>query len=118
MQNTGDCSLSRRKLLAGVSAVGLALPMAQSFSVAAYAQSGASPGGGFTPRTAWFTIAERDRRWGAVRAIMAKPQWNLDAIITTASDLPGSYARYLTQIGGRAGGGDGTEVIFLRDASQ
>src|SRR5262249_26009284 len=97
-------------LLLGASAAAIAVPGT------AHAQSGDTPG--FNPRTAWFTIAERDRRWAAVRAIMAKPQWNLDAIITTGSDLPGNYARYLTQIGGRGGGGDGPEVIFTRDAAQ
>jgi Xaa-Pro aminopeptidase len=72
----------------------------------------------FTPRTFRFSVAERDRRWAAVRAVMTRPQWNLDAIITAASDLPGNTARYLTQIGMRMGGGDGAEVIFPRDPAQ
>jgi len=72
----------------------------------------------FNPRTFSFSIAERDRRWAAVRAVMARPAWNLEAITTAASDLPGNTARYLTQIGMRMGGGDGAEVIFPRDPAQ
>ncbi len=59
-----------------------------------------------------FSASERDRRWAAVRQIMDRAQWNLDAILTTPSDSHGAYARYLTQIGGY---GAGLEVIFPRD---
>jgi Xaa-Pro aminopeptidase len=72
----------------------------------------------FNPRTFGFSVAERDRRWAAVRAVMARPSWNLDAVVTAASDLPGNTARYLTQIGMRMGGGDGAEVIFPRDPAR
>jgi len=58
--------------------------------------------------------AERDRRWAAVRRGMAKPQWNLDAILAPASGDT-AYPRYLTQIGGRGGSAD---VIFPRDGSK
>ena len=61
-----------------------------------------------------FSRAERDRRWAAVRRIMAKPQWNLDAILAPAGG-DAAYPRYLTQIGGRGGRAD---VIFLRDDSR
>ena len=61
-----------------------------------------------------FSINERNRRWQAVRAIMAKPQWNLDAI-TTAGSSDRDYCRYLTQIGGRGGS---AEVIFPRDPAK
>jgi hypothetical protein len=48
-----------------------------------------------------FSRAERDRRWAVIRRVMAKPEWNLDAILAPASgDRP---SRYLTQIGGRGG---------------
>src|SRR5262245_17915448 len=58
-----------------------------------------------------FSVAERDRRWNAIRRIMAEPQWNLDAILAlSGSDT--AYPRYLTQIGGRGGSAD---VIFPRD---
>ncbi|MBM4296869.1 MAG: M24 family metallopeptidase [Deltaproteobacteria bacterium] len=53
-------------------------------------------------------------RWEAIRRIMAKPQWNLDAILApSSSDM--AYPRYLTQIGGRGGSAD---VIFPRDAAK
>lgn len=61
-----------------------------------------------------FSRAERERRWSAVRRIMAKPQWNLDAILAPASGDT-AYPRYLTQIGGRGGSAD---VIFPRDDSK
>jgi len=61
-----------------------------------------------------FSRAERDRRWAAIRRIMAKPQWNLDSIVAPASSDK-AYPRYLTQIGGRAGSAD---VIFSRDGSK
>src|SRR6266545_4098269 len=61
-----------------------------------------------------FSGAERERRWTAVRRIMAKPQWNLDAILAPASGDT-AYPRYLTQIGGRGGSAD---VIFPRDDSK
>lgn len=61
-----------------------------------------------------FSRAERDRRWAAVRRIMAKPQWNLDAILAPERGDT-AYPRYLTQIGGRGGSAD---VIFPRDDSK
>ena len=61
-----------------------------------------------------FSCVERDRRWAAIRRVMAKPQWNLDAILAPASSDQ-AYPRYLTQIGGRGGSAD---VIFLRDDSK
>jgi len=61
-----------------------------------------------------FSAAERDRRWQAIRRIMAKPQWNLDALLAPSSGDK-AYARYLTQIGGRGGSAD---VIFPRDAAK
>jgi len=61
-----------------------------------------------------FSRAERERRWSAVQRIMAKPQWNLDAILAPASGDT-AYPRYLTQIGGRGGSAD---VIFPRDDSK
>jgi Xaa-Pro aminopeptidase len=61
-----------------------------------------------------FSRAERDRRWAAVRRGMAKPQWNLDAILAPASGDQ-AYPRYLTQIGGRGGSAD---VIFPCEGSK
>ena len=45
-------------------------------------------------------MAERDRRWAAVRAVMGRPQWNLDALITVQTDLNGnsqSHARFICE---------------------
>jgi Xaa-Pro aminopeptidase len=105
--------MSRRSMMQGA----VALPATTMLGTQALAQ-GPAPAIAFNPRTWSFSIAERDRRWGAVRAIMARPQWNLDAIITAVSDLPGNTSRYLTQIGMRPGGGDGAEVIFPRDPAK
>lgn len=106
--------LSRRTVLTA-SAAGLVLP-AQILSMArANAQA---PLVEFNVSTSSFSVAERDRRWAAVRAVMARPQWNLDAIITAISDESGNYARYLTQVGGRPGSEGAAEVIFPRDPAQ
>jgi Xaa-Pro aminopeptidase len=85
---------------------------------AAQAQSGKPPQLEFNVSSSSFSLAERDRRWAAVRAVMARPQWDLDAIITAVSDESGNYARYLTQVGGRPGGEGAAEVIFPRDPAQ
>lgn len=61
-----------------------------------------------------FSVGERNRRWEAVRRIMAKPQWNLDAILAPG-DGDAAYPRYLTQIGGRGGS---AEVILPRDPAK
>jgi len=65
-----------------------------------------------------FTLAERNRRWAAVRANMAKPQWNLDAIITAGSDGVGDNARYLTQIVFTRYSQPAPEVFFPRDSAK
>jgi Xaa-Pro aminopeptidase len=107
-----SAALSRRAMLTA-SAAGLVLP---SYIGGAHAQ--ACPPSEFTVSTGSFSVAERDRRWAAVRAIMARSRWNLDAIITVGSDAAGNAARYLTQIGNRPGGDGATEVVFPRDAAQ
>src|SRR5215472_7375591 len=61
-----------------------------------------------------FSRTERDRRWEAIRRVMVKPQWNLDAILAPASGDQ-AYPRYLTQIGGRGGSAD---VVFSRDSAK
>lgn len=108
-----SAALSRRSVLT-VSAAGLVLPGQMLPPGPAHAQSGKLPLD-FNVSTSSFSVAERDRRWAAVRSIMARPQWNLDAIITIASDTGGNTARYLTQVGGRPGGDSAPEVIFTRD---
>src|SRR5829696_8579236 len=107
---------TRRKLLQATAAAA-ALPTLPMLAAQVNAQ-GATQRLEFNPRAFSFSVDERDRRWAAVRAIMARPAWNLEAIITAASDLPGNTARYVTQIGMRMGGGDGAEVIFPRDPAQ
>lgn len=109
--------VSRRRAIQGIAAAAtLPLIPATSFIAPLHAEPMALPTFNIAGRA--FSTAERDRRWGAVRAIMARPSWNLDAIITVASDSDGNYARYLTQIGNRPGSGDGPEVIFARDSAQ
>src|SRR5438128_1470811 len=108
-----SAALSRRTVLTG-SAAGLVLP---SVGGSAHAENCVPPLE-FSLSTSSFSVAERDRRWAAVRANMAKPQWNLDAIITVASDAGGNAARYLTQVGSRPGGDSAPEVVFPRDASR
>src|SRR4051812_1388881 len=108
-------ALSRRHFLGATAAASLAGPIAASVAQAADPTPRLEP---FTLATARFSRAERDRRWAAVRAIMARPHWTLDAIVTLSSDKSGDYARYLTQIGNRPGSGSGPECIFARDAAQ
>jgi Xaa-Pro aminopeptidase len=108
--------LSRRTLLAG-SAAGLTLPASTLLPATAQTQ-GKLPLPEFNLANTYFSVTERDRRWSAVRAIMARPQWNLDAIIMVASDEGGNYARYLTQVGSRPGSEGAAEAIFTRDTAQ
>ncbi|MBA2690671.1 MAG: M24 family metallopeptidase [Burkholderiales bacterium] len=100
--------LARRAWLKSVAALGAGAPGVSLLSLSAPAA--ADTVRDFPVPQPQFSVAERDRRWAAVRQLMAQPQWNLDAIITTN---PGdeAYARYLTQIGGRGGG---AEVILSR----
>jgi len=106
---------SRRAFLRGLASVGAALPLLPGFipyAAAAQAQENKAPP--IQVSNTFFSRAERDRRWAAVRRVMAKPQWNLDAILAPGSGEK-AYAQYLTQIGGRGGSAD---VIFPRDASK
>ena len=108
-------SPSRRMFLQSLAAAGAALPLLPkafpSFNEAYAAEDKNKPINLTYPV---FSRAERDRRWAAVRRGMAKPQWNLDAILAPASGDT-AYPRYLTQIGGRGGSAD---VIFPRDGSK
>ena len=106
--------ISRRALLKTISAAGLTAPFISFASSDVHAAPQSCSGTGVEVSRPIFSVAERNRRWAAVRKIMAEPQWNFQAILTTS---PGddAYARYLTQIGGRAGGAD---VIFPLDPSK
>ncbi|MGH7818019.1 MAG: M24 family metallopeptidase [Candidatus Binatia bacterium] len=107
--------ISRRAVLRNISLLGIGLPIAQMVGDAEiHAQSSEAKAGGAMVSKPAFSLAERNRRWDAVRRIMAKPQWNLDALLAP-SNGDSAYPRYLTQIGGRGGS---AEVIFPRDASK
>ena len=94
---------SRRAFLQGLASTGFALPLIPGLtSSAAETVSGDISLGQIRVTNPFFSRAERDRRWAAIRRIMAKPQWNLDAILAPASGDT-AYPRYLTQIGGRGG---------------
>ncbi len=110
-----DQPISRRVLLQSISAAGAGVSVLPFLRAPeARADSKSCDASGVKVSDPNLSLAERNRRWAAVRAIMAEPGWNLDAIITTN---PGdeAYARYLTQVGGPAGGAD---VVFPRDATK
>jgi Xaa-Pro aminopeptidase len=107
--------ISRRAALRNISAIGMGVPMAQIFGPSTPPVHGAEAkmAGAMTAKPN-FSLAERNRRWEAIRRIMVKPQWNLDALLAPSSSDP-AYPRYLTQIGGRGGSAD---VIFPREPSK
>ena len=108
-------TVSRRQMLLGAASAGVALPLTHAlFAGRADAQPrAASPE--INAVLPGFSVAERDRRWASVRANMAEPQWDLDAIITCFSDEWGSDARYLTQVAKVRYSGGGPQVIFPRE---
>jgi Xaa-Pro aminopeptidase len=107
--------ISRRAALRNLSAISLGVPMAQMLGAAtAQVHSAESQTAGVMVSKPMFSLAERNRRWQAIRRIMARPQWNLDALLAPSSSDT-AYPRYLTQIGGRGGSAD---VIFPRDAAK
>ncbi len=107
--------ISRRAALRNLSAIGLGVPMAQMIGAAtAQVHSAESKTAGAMVSKPMFSLAERNRRWQAIRRIMARPQWNFDALLAPSSSDT-AYPRYLTQIGGRGGSAD---VIFPRDAAK
>ncbi len=111
---------SRRQMLHRAAAAGVGLPLAHTLTGRDVSAQGRTPLPAFTVPSPMLSVAERDRRWAAVRANMAKPQWNLDAIITAGSDQAGTgghNARYLTQIVMQKGSG-GPEVFFPRDPAK
>lgn len=119
--------MSRRGLLRGAAVTTAGAPALALVSAAdANAERHVPSGRGRTDLpVATFSARERDRRWAAVRAIMAQPQWNLDAIlagspVTDAGGdaLPIGFDRYLTEVGGAEDGGAYGPVVFPRDASE
>jgi len=105
--------ISRRALLRRASLAGAGLSIASLLPSNAHPQE-KPEAPEFTVSLPGFSAAERDRRWAAVRRIMARPQWNLDAIVAPASGDT-AYPRYLTQIGGRGGSAD---VVLPRDSAK
>ncbi|OFW10343.1 MAG: hypothetical protein A3H96_02410 [Acidobacteria bacterium RIFCSPLOWO2_02_FULL_67_36] len=128
MKHGGDAGFSRRRMLQRAAAAGVGLPLAAASAAATApehavtaAESDAQPQvarAAFTVPTPVFSLAERNRRWAAVRANMAKPQWNLDAIITAGSDALGNNARYLTQIVIQKYSQSAPELFFPRDPAR
>ena len=109
---------SRRQMLQRAAAASVGLPLVQTLTAGrAYAQ-GQTSLPAFTVPSPVFSLAERNRRWAAVRANMAKPGWNLDAIITAGSDALGNNARYLTQITIQKYSQDAPAVLFPRDSAK
>src|SRR3990172_3397200 len=115
-----DRGVSRRRMLHTAAAAGVGLPLAHTLAAcdARVDQPIRTPLPAFIMPTPVFTLAERNRRWAAVRANMAKPQWNLDAIITAGSDGVGDNARYLTQIVFTRYSQPAPEVFFPRDSAK
>jgi Xaa-Pro aminopeptidase len=106
---------SRRTFLQGLTSTSLALPFLSGlgFPPSEATAEEANPEQIHISNPS-FSRAERDHRWAAIRRGMAKPQWNLDAILAPASGDT-AHPRYLTQIGGRGGSAD---VIFPREDSK
>jgi Xaa-Pro aminopeptidase len=105
-------------MLQRTAAAGAALPLAHTLINSDADAQGQTPLPAFTVSSPTFSLAERDRRWAAVRANMAKPGWNLDAIITPSSDGVGNNARYLTQIVFQRTSNPAPEVLFPRDPAK
>jgi Xaa-Pro aminopeptidase len=102
---------SRRVFLRRLASVGIVIPLVSELTPLPNQAHAAATINGFNVTNPSFSRNERDRRWAEIRRIMAKAQWNFDAILAPASGDT-AYPRYLTQIGGRGGSAD---VIFPRD---
>ncbi len=116
--NGSDHGFSRRQMLQRAAAAGVGLPLAHTLTSGQVYAQGQARLPAFTVPTPVFSLAERNRRWAAVRANMAKPQWSLDAIITAGSDALGNNARYLSQIVIQKYSQAAPEVLFPRDSSK
>jgi Xaa-Pro aminopeptidase len=107
-------------MLQTAAAAGVALPLGRELGGAGdvFAARAQTRFPAFTVPSPVFSLTERNRRWDAVRANMARPQWNLDAIITPGSDGLGNHARYLTQIVIQKYSQAAPEVLFPRDPAK
>ncbi|MBO0847389.1 MAG: M24 family metallopeptidase [Nocardioides sp.] len=118
-------TMSRRGLLAGVAVTTAGVSAVAPFTAGRAAGAEPAPSSSPDLPLATFSAGERDRRWAAVREIMAQPQWNLDAIVAGSpttdaggDNLPVGFDRYLTQVGGAEDGGAYGPVVFPRAASE
>lgn len=114
---TGGKGFSRRQMMRGAAAAGVGLPLLHGLTEG-LAEAQSQPLPAFTVPSPVFSLAERSRRWAAIRANMTKLQWNLDAIITCGSDGLGNNARYLTQITIQKYSQSAPEVLFPRDSAK
>ncbi len=117
----GEHGFSRRRMLQTAAAAGVGVPLGRALGAGgewAVQGRGQARFPAFTVPSPVFSLAERNRRWAVVRANMAKPQWNLDAIITAGSDALGNNARYLTQTAIQKYSQPAPEVLFPRDAAR
>lgn len=110
--------LSRRHVLRGAAAAGLAAPLVPALTPGTAAAQGGSALPRINVSQPGFSVGERNRRWAAVRGNMEAGEWDLDAIITCFSDEWGSNARYLSQVELVRYSGGGPQVIFPRDAEK
>lgn len=117
--DSNEKGFSRRRMLQTAAAAGVGLPLGHALGTGgAWAAQAQTRFPAFTVPSPVFSQAERNRRWAAIRVNMAKPQWNLDAIITPGSDALGNYARYLTQIVIQKYSQSAPEVLFPRDSAK
>lgn len=110
--------VSRREILLGAAVAGAGVSLGGARPLGASQSPPCDPLESLTVVLPVFSLNERNRRWGAVRAIMARPQWNLDAIVTAPSDGLGDNARYLTQIVIQKYSQPAPEVLFPRDGTR
>jgi Xaa-Pro aminopeptidase len=111
-------SISRRRWLQGATATAVGAPLIDALLADRVDAQTRTPLPEIKAQLPGFSVAERNQRWAKVRANMAAPQWNLDAIITCMSDEWGCDARYLTQVEKVRYSGGGPQVIFPRDPAK
>ena len=124
MFSAKSMGVSRRGLLRSAAVTTVAAPALSNFN-AAPASAEQVDSNTLAGSRVTFSIIERNRRWAAVRSVMASPKWNLDAIVAGSpvvdaggDQLPVGFDRYLAQLGGAEDPGAFGPVVFPRDASQ
>ena len=120
-----DARVSRRTLLGSAAATTAGVPLLSELTAAPVMARQRQHGAIKLDATRLiFSARERDRRWAAIRSIMAEPQWDLDAILTspivtaTGPAFSAGFDRYLTQVGGLVEDDEAFgPVVFPRDRS-